>query len=132
MTFYVPIHAARLAPLASGALAIIAAALLSGCGRGFSDGGVPVPAQVMGTWGADCASPFVTFRGGKITVVPDKATYSLKSAALTGNQLSVAYDSAQGAVSEVYLLEGQTLRLDHGVYAGAEATWHKAPMNKCP
>ena len=95
-------------------------------------GGVAAPAEVAGTWGADCASPFVKFDGGKMTVFPDKATYDLKSATLTGGQLTVAYKSAQGEISEVYVLEGPTLRLDHGVYGGGEATWHKAPMNKCP
>lgn len=67
-----------------------------------------------------------------MTVFPDKATYDLKSAALTGDQLTVGYANAQGAVSEVYVVEGATLRLDHGTYGGAEAVWHKAPMNKCP
>ncbi|HEY5072880.1 MAG TPA: hypothetical protein VII63_12710 [Caulobacteraceae bacterium] len=107
----------------------IGCALLAGCGGG---GGVTAPAEVAGTWGADCTQPFVKFDGAKITVFPDKATYDLKSAALAGGQLTVAYDTAQGAVSEVYLLQGQTLRLDHGTYGGSQATWHKAPMNKCP
>ena len=112
-----------------GVGALVAVALLSACGGG---GGVQAPAEVMGTWGADCTTPFVKFDGGKMTVFPDKATYSLKTATLAGGQLTVGYDSAQGAVSEVYAVEGPTLRLDHGTYGGSEATWHKAPMNKCP
>lgn len=103
---------------------------MAACGGG-GGGGVQAPAQVQGTWGADCSSPFVAFKGGQITVFPDKTTYTLKSASLAGDQLTVGYDSSQGAVQEVYALEGQTLRLDHGTYAGVEATWHKAPMNKC-
>jgi hypothetical protein len=109
--------------------ALVGAAVLAGFGGG--GGGVQAPAQVEGTWGADCSAPFVAFKGGQITVFPDKATYALKSASLAGDQLTVAYDSAQGAVQEVYALEGQTLRLDHGTYAGTDATWHKAPMSKC-
>ena len=111
-----------------GIIAIALVPMVSGCGRG----GVPAPQQVVGTWGADCASPFVTFKDGEITVIPDKASYALKSAQLTNGQLTVAYDTPQGAISEVYALEGQTLRLDHGTYAGAEAVWHKASMSKCP
>ncbi len=102
---------------------------LAACGGG--GGGVQAPAEVAGTWGADCSQPFVKFDGGKITVFPDKATYDLKSAALQNGQLTVAYQSGHGAVSEVYVLAGQTLRLDHGTYGGAEVTWEKAPMNKC-
>jgi hypothetical protein len=109
------------------AAGLVAAALLSACGGG----GVQAPAEVAGTWGADCTQPFLKFDGGKLTVFPDKATYQLKSATLQGGQLTVAYTSAQGAVSEVYVLDGQTLRLDHGNYGGTDATWHTAPMNKC-
>jgi hypothetical protein len=109
------------------AAALALTALLAGCGGG----GAQAPSQVAGNWGADCSQPYVRFDGGKITVFPDKATYVLKSAALAGGQLSVAYDTSQGAVTEVYVLDGQTLRLDRGTYAGTEATWHKAPMNKC-
>ncbi len=105
-----------------------AALLLSGCGGG---GGAQAPSQVTGTWGADCTTPFVKFDGGKITVFPDKATYSLTSVGLVGDQLTVGYKGSEGPVSEVYVLEGATLRLDRGTYSGNEATWHKAPMNKC-
>jgi len=107
---------------------IALAMLLTACGGG---GGVQAPAAVQGTWGADCTTPYVKFDGGKVTVFPDNATYVLKSATLQGGQLTVAYDSPQGAVSEVYVQDGQTLRLDHGTYAGTEATWHKGAMNKC-
>ncbi len=58
--------------------ALAGAALLAGCGGG----GVEAPAQVQGSWGADCASPFVGFKDGQVTVFPDKATYTLKSANL--------------------------------------------------
>jgi hypothetical protein len=100
---------------------------LAACGGG----GVQAPADVAGTWGADCSQPFVKFDGGKMTVFPDKATYNLTSATSQGGQVTVGYTTAQGAVSEVYVEDGPTLRLDHGTYAGADATWHKAPMTKC-
>jgi hypothetical protein len=103
--------------------------LLAGCGG--SGGGVQAPAAVLGTWGADCTSPFVKFEGAKVTVFPDKAAYDLTSATLANGQLTVGYKTAQGAVSEVYVMEGPTLRLDHGTYGGTDATWHKGPMNKC-
>ena len=108
-------------------IVVVASLALAGCGGG----GVQAPAEVAGTWGADCGSPFVQFDGGKVHVFPDKATYDLKSAQLAGGQLTIGYTSAQGEVSEVYVLDGQTLRLDHGTYAGTEATWHTAPMQKC-
>jgi hypothetical protein len=108
------------------------AMLLAGCGEGGSGGGgVQAPAEVAGTWGADCSHPYVKFDGSQITVFPDNATYGLKSAVSQGGQVTVAYDTPQGAVSEVYVEEGPSLRLDHGTYAGTDATWHKAPMNKC-
>ena len=111
--------------------ALAATFMLAACGGGGGGGGVQAPAEVAGTWGADCASPFVQFDGGKIKVFPDNATYDLTSASLAGGQLTVGYTSPQGAVTEVYVKEGATLRLDRGTYAGTEATWHKAPMQKC-
>jgi hypothetical protein len=113
-------------PIIAATGALVLTALLAGCG-----GGVTAPAQVAGTWGSDCTQPFVKFDGGKVTVFPDNATYDLKSATMAGGQLTVAYTTPQGAVSEVYVQDGQTLRLDHGNYGGMDATWHKAPMNKC-
>jgi hypothetical protein len=115
------------------ALAVISplAACGGGRGGGSQGGGVQSPAAVAGSWGADCSQPFVKFDGGKITVFPDKATYSLTSVALTNGRLDVGYASVQGPVAETYIMEGATLRLDHGTYGGAEAAWHKAPMNKC-
>src|SRR3954470_18511882 len=94
-------------------------------------GGVQAPKEVAGEWGADCSHPFVQFEGSNIKVFPDNATYKLKAAAIANNQLTVTYDTKQGAVTEVYVVEGSTLRLDHGNYGGTDATWHKAPMNKC-
>lgn len=112
---------------AFAAALLAAAAALAGCGGS----GVQAPSQVAGTWGADCSQPYVKFAGGEITVFPDKATYSLKSATLAGGLLTVAYEPQSGPVTEVYVLEGSTLRLDHGTYGAGEATWHKAAMNKC-
>ena len=103
-----------------------ALALLSGCG-----GGVEAPAAVSGTWGSDCGQPYVKFDGGKMTVFPDKTTYDLTSATVANGQLDVGYVTSQGLVSETYLVQGSTLQLDHGTYAGTQATWHKAPMSKC-
>jgi hypothetical protein len=110
-------------------MALSAVALLAGCGSGGS--GVQTPQQFIGSWGADCTSPFVSFEPGRIHVFPDKATYDLKSASLHGANFQIGYDSAQGPVSETYVVEGSTLRLDTGIYGGQQATWHKAPMNKC-
>src|SRR4051812_20371312 len=106
---------------------LAAAVALGGCGGG----GVKAPEAVQGVWSADCSSPFVKFDGSEIHVYPDKATYRLKSAALQGANLDVAYDTPQGPVSETYVLDGGTLRLDHGTYGGQQATWHKQPMRKC-
>ncbi len=108
-----------------GAVCALAAAL-SACG-----GGVKAPDEVAGTWGADCTNPFVKFDGGKITVFPDKATYDLTSAAIANGELTVGYKSPQGEISEVYVIAGDTLRLDRGVYGGTEAKWGKMPMGKC-
>ena len=106
-----------------------AALALAGCGGGGS--GVKVPDQFQGTWGADCATPFVKFDGGKVHVYPDNADYDLKSAVLNGENYDISYDTPQGPITETYVVEGDMLRLDHGTYGGQEATWHKAPMKKC-
>ena len=102
--------------------------VLAACGSA----GASVPAQFSGTWGADCASPYVTFAAGTAKVFPDNATYKLKSAVLTGSELSVSYDDAsRGTVTDVYVADGSTLRLDRTGNGTGEATWHKAPMQKC-
>lgn len=106
-------------------LAVVGLAL-AGCGSG-----VQAPANVQGTWGADCSSPFIKIGESQIHVYPDNADYDLKSVKLDGANLTLGYDSAAGAVTETYVIEGDTLRLDHGLYAGSEATWHKQPMKKC-
>ena len=111
---------------------LVLAVGLAGCGSGGGVSGVQAPASVQGTWGSDCSQPFVKFDGSNMTVFPDKATYRLASASLAGGQLTVGYATPHGAINEVYVEDGQTLRLDHGVYGGTEATWHNQPMNKCP
>ena len=100
---------------------------------GCSGSGVSVPAQFRGTWGADCASPFVQFDDGTAKAFPDNVTYTLKSATLAGSELSVTYEDASrgGTVTDVYVAEGKKLRLDRTKVGTGEATWHKAPMNKC-
>lgn len=100
--------------------------VLAGCGSG-----VQTPANVQGTWGADCASPFIKIGESQIHVYPDNADYDLKSVTLQGGNIVFGYDNGSGAVTETYAIEGGTLRLDHGVYGGSEATWHKQPMKKC-
>ncbi|MCU1500543.1 MAG: hypothetical protein JWM47_4496 [Acidimicrobiales bacterium] len=121
-------HGRNRTKIVSLCLSLGIAALLASCGSAPE---AQVPEEVAGTWGADCTQPFVKFAGSKMTVFPDKATYDLKRAAVANGQLIVAYDTKSAEVSEVYLIEGTTLRLDHGKYGGADATWHKAPMRKC-
>lgn len=104
-------------------------ALISGCSGGGS--GVEAPEQLRGTWSSDCTNPFVRIEEDKIHVYPDKQTYALKSAALNGSDFAVSYDTPQGTISEVYAVEGETLRLARGNYGGQEATWNKQPMRKC-
>ena len=61
----------------------------------------------------------------------DDADYALKSAKLDGSNFTVSYESKTGPVTETYVYENNTLRLDKGSYGGMEATWHKQPMSKC-
>ncbi|MEI9888256.1 MAG: hypothetical protein WDN08_17515 [Rhizomicrobium sp.] len=107
---------------------LLASLVLAGCGGG----GGATPSQLEGKWGADCASPFVSFRGDTIHVYPDDADYAIKRAKLDGSNFTVSYDSKTGPVTETYVYESDTLRLAKGSYAGMEATWHKQPMTKCP
>jgi len=100
--------------------------LVTACG-----GSINTPEAVRGVWAADCTRPFVSFSQDSIHVYPDNATYALEQASFDGNNLTVKYSSPQGTVIETYVKSGDTLRLDHGTYNGVEATWHKAPMNKC-
>ena len=101
--------------------------VLAGCGHKVS-----VPEPVRGIWGADCTNPFVSFNEDSVHVYPDNATYAIDQVTFDGNDLTVKYTSSAGPVTETYFKSGETLRLDHGTYAGVDTTWHKAPMNRCP
>ena len=103
---------------------LLASLALAGCGSG-------TPSELEGKWGADCAQPFVSFSGNTIHVYPDDSDYTLKSAKLDGSTFTVSYESKSGPVTETYVYENNTLRLDKGTYGGMEATWHKQPMSKC-
>ena len=107
-------------------IALLATLVLAGCG-----GSGATPSELEGKWGADCSSPFVSFSGNTIHVYPDDADYALKSAKLDGSNFTVSYESKSGPVTETYVYENNTLRLDKGSYGGMEATWHKQPMSKC-
>ena len=107
---------------------IVASLFLAACGRGGSS----TPDVLQGTWSSDCSVPFIKIDGGTLHVYPDDADYDLKSAKLDGTNFIVSYDSKAGPVTETYVYENNTLRLDKGTYGGMEATWHKQPMNKCP
>lgn len=110
-------------------LILTTALALAGCGGS----GAGVPDQFAGTWGADCSSPYVKFDGGTVHVYPDRADYKIKSAALEGSDLKVAYDTPNGQLTDIYASEGATLRLTKTIAAGGqEAVWIKMPMSKCP
>ena len=104
---------------------LFAALLLSACGNSTSG-------ALEGKWANDCVSPFVAFNGNTIHVYPDDADYALKTILTMGNSFTVTYDSKTGPVTETYILENETLRLDKGTYGGMQAVWHKQPMMKCP
>jgi hypothetical protein len=110
---------------------LLASLSLSACGLGGGGGGVQSPAAVQGTWGADCSKPFVKFAGSQMTVFPDNTTYPLKVATLANGQLTVTYMHNSEEITEVYVVDGATINLDHGVYGGQEVTWHRPPMTKC-
>lgn len=115
-------------------LGMAAATLLAGCGGGTNaadDTGM-LDTQFVGTWGADCASPYMKLTPSTIEVYADNATNTLTSADSDGSSLQLAYDSANGPVTENYAIEGETLRLVSGNYNGMEADWTKQPMQKCP
>lgn len=93
---------------------------------------VSVPEPVRGIWAADCASPFVSFNQDSVHIYPDNASYAISQVTFDGNNLVVKYTTPAGPVTETYMKSGETLRLDHGTYAGVDTTWHKSPMNRCP
>lgn len=111
-----------------GRIALTGALALTACGAS----GVSVPDKFAGTWGADCSSPYVRFSPGTIHLYPDNADYKLKTASVdAAGNLTVSYDMPTAAAVETYVVEGTMLRLAKATYNGAEAAWHKAPMNKC-
>ena len=105
---------------------VLAAALLAACGNNSAT------SAIEGKWGSDCTAPFVSFSGDTIHVYPDDADYKIKTAKQDGANFTVSYDSKSGPVTETYVFENNTLRLDKGSYGGMEAVWHKQPMSKCP
>ena len=113
-------------------LGIATAALLAGCGgeAATEEGGV-LDAQFVGKWGADCASPYMELGPSTIEVYADAVTNTLNSAQSDGSTLVLAYDSANGPITENYAIEGDMLRLVSGTYNGTEANWTKQPMQKC-
>jgi hypothetical protein len=126
-------------------IAAAAAALLTSCGEqaggADDDGGGSgaqtaaagaIPQQMHGTWAADCAQPFVRVEANRVHVYPDNQTYDVKTAALNGAEFSVTYQSAQGEMTDVYAVEGETLRLARTEVGGQQMTWQKQPMRRCP
>ncbi|MES2095423.1 MAG: hypothetical protein V4459_01555 [Pseudomonadota bacterium] len=104
----------------------------SGSSVSTTPSGASIPDQFVGTWAADCTSPYVRFNAdGTMHVYPDNADYTIKSAALDGSDLKVGYVSASGETTDVYASEGSTLRLTRTIAGGQEAAWTKAPMSKC-
>ena len=62
-------------------MGIAATLALAGCGGS----GVAVPSEVVGTWGNDCAKPWMTIgSNGVMHIVPTNTDYPLKSATLSG------------------------------------------------
>jgi hypothetical protein len=108
------------------ACSLLALLLLSACDTQLS-----LPKPVRGVWGNDCAKPVIRFTDAGIHVYADNATYALRAVTFNGNDLRIEYDTGHGAVSETYLKSGETLRLEHGIYAGAPMAWNKRPMDRC-
>jgi hypothetical protein len=101
--------------------------VLSAC-----DTQIALPKAIRGIWGNDCAKPVIRFTETGIHIYADNATYAVKAVTFNGNDLSIQYDTGRGAVSETYLKSGETLRLEHGIYAGAPMAWNKRAMDRCP
>ena len=113
---------------------LAAAALLVGCGAEKRDRGATVPAQFAGTWSSDCASPFVTFDDDGVTAHPVTKPYALTDAKVNGATFRVSYvnPDVQGPVTDVYAVEGDTLRLTATEVGGKTvATWKKVAMSRC-
>jgi hypothetical protein len=108
------------------ACALLAMLALSAC-----DTQISLPKPIRGIWANDCARPVIRFTDTGIHIYADNATYAVKAVTFNGNDLSIQYNTARGAVSETYLKSGETLRLEHGVYSGAPMAWNKRAMDRC-
>lgn len=86
------------------------------------------PDQIEGIWADDCERPFVRFEDRAIHVYPDGQTYDLTQARVTGDQLTVAYQSGNGAIEETYTVGDGTLQLVSGVYDGEAVPWPDKPV----
>lgn len=129
--------------LSRSALIVLSALSLAACNRGSSEAGAESEAdapvidqaaygQFLGTWAADCAQPFVTFEADTVRIIPDGGQpYPLTAATVEQGELHVSYEAGNGPYSEVYEIEGDSLRLVSGVYEGAAETWDKLPMQRC-
>jgi hypothetical protein len=107
---------------------LIACLVAAACGGAA----VSLPVPVRGIWGNNCASPVIRLTEDSIHIYADNATYALTGATFNGNDLTIRYASARGEVSETYMKSGETLRLDHGTYAGADIAFNRHAMNRCP
>ncbi|MBN8807357.1 MAG: hypothetical protein J0I47_03840 [Sphingomonas sp.] len=108
----------------------LAAVVLAGCSHGAGgDGGMP--AQFLGSWGADCMAPYVRFDAKSVHGFPTARDYPLKAATLSGGMLAVTYTRPDGDVTDTYASSGSTLTLTKTATAKGATAMNKAPMAKC-
>lgn len=115
----------------TGFVALAAMLTLTGCGGS----GVAVPSEVVGTWGNDCAKPWMTIGSdGVMHIVPTNTDYPLKSATLNGTTYTQSYDDAGGGglTTETWDVSGGKLREVKSVNEkGGEASFDAAGFDKC-
>ena len=110
--------------------ALAATAALTGCGGS----GVTVPDEVVGTWGNNCAQPWMTIgSNGVMHIVPTNTDFTLKSATLSGTTYTQSYDDpTTGLTTETWELSGGKLAEVKAVNAkGGEASFSGGGFTKC-
>ncbi|MBV9418266.1 MAG: hypothetical protein JO348_00705 [Alphaproteobacteria bacterium] len=100
---------------------------LAGCG-----GGVSTPEQVRGTWGTDCSTPTLQVDDSALHILyPNKQDFTLTASDFDGKNWNATFENGGKKITDGYVLEDGTLRLENVTVDGNSFSGDKTKLNKC-